>query len=139
MVVTIDLRKVFDTVDHQILSNKLQAMGVFNIKWFQSYLTGRKPLVNVDNSKSYLVDISCVYQREAYWAPYIFFIMSISITSDSKHLLYIYDITTMFSNKHLKNSENVCSEQLIDNNLCLHLDKTQCILFVSKRKIKNHS
>ena len=76
MVVTIDLRKVFDTVDHQILSNKLQAMGVFNIKWFQSYLTGRKPLINVDNSKSYLVDISCVYQREVYWAPYIFFIMS---------------------------------------------------------------
>jgi hypothetical protein len=59
MVVTIDLRKVFDTVDHQILSNKLQAMGVFNIKWFQSYLTGRKPLVNVDNSKSYLAGISC--------------------------------------------------------------------------------
>jgi hypothetical protein len=41
-MIMIDLRKVFDTVNHQILCNKLQAMGVFNIKWFQSYLTGKQ-------------------------------------------------------------------------------------------------
>ena len=89
----IDLRKVFDTVDHQIPSNKLQAMGVFNIKWFQSYLTGRKPLVNGDNSKSYLADISCGVSEGNILGPVHFLYnvndMSISITSDSKHLLYI--------------------------------------------------
>ena len=41
-MVMIDLQKAFDTVDHQILCNKLQAMGVSNIKWFESYLTGRQ-------------------------------------------------------------------------------------------------
>jgi hypothetical protein len=41
-VVMIDFRKVFHAVDPHISCNKLQAMGVYNIKWFQSYLTGRK-------------------------------------------------------------------------------------------------
>jgi hypothetical protein len=49
-MIMIDLRKVFDTVNHQILCNKLQAMGVFNIKWFQSYLTGRTKLVNANGT-----------------------------------------------------------------------------------------
>jgi hypothetical protein len=62
MVLIIDFRKAFDTVDHQILSSKLQSMGVFNIKWFQSYFTERKHFVNVDSSKSYLADVSCGYQ-----------------------------------------------------------------------------
>ena len=41
-MIIIDLQKTFDTVDHHILCNKLQAMGVSNIKWFESYKTGRK-------------------------------------------------------------------------------------------------
>lgn len=36
-MVMIDLQKAFDTVDHLILCSKLQAMGVKNIKWFESY------------------------------------------------------------------------------------------------------
>ena len=51
-MVMIDLQKAFDTIDHKILCNKLQAMGVFIIKWFQSFLTGRKELVNVNGLES---------------------------------------------------------------------------------------
>ena len=36
-----DLQKVFDTVDHNILSNKLKRMGVRSIKWHESYLGNR--------------------------------------------------------------------------------------------------
>ena len=55
-MVMIDLRKAFDTSNHQILWNKLQAMGVFNIKWFQSYLTGRTKLVNANGTQTNLAD-----------------------------------------------------------------------------------
>ena len=41
-MVMIDLQKAFDTVDHQILCQKLRSMGVKDVKWFESYLTGRK-------------------------------------------------------------------------------------------------
>ena len=108
MVVMIDLCNVFDTVDYEMFSKKLQAMGVFNITSFHSYLIGRTLLVNVDSSKSYLADISCGVSHGSILGPLHFLYnvndMSISITSDCKRLLYADNSITMFSRKHIKNS-----------------------------------
>ena len=43
-MIMLDLQKAFDTVDHEILCNKLSCMGV-EAKWFKSYLTGRSQVV----------------------------------------------------------------------------------------------
>ena len=51
-MVLIDLQKAFDTVDHDILCKKLQAMDVESTLWFQSYLSSRKQLVTVDKCDS---------------------------------------------------------------------------------------
>ena len=40
-MVLLDLQKAFDTVDHDILCNKLEAMGMDFTDWFKSYLGGR--------------------------------------------------------------------------------------------------
>ena len=147
-MVMIDLQKAFDTVDHQILCNKLQAMGVSNIKWFQSYLTGRKQLVNVNGAESSLADITCGVPQGSILGPLLFLCyvndMSISINSDSKLLLYADDSTILFPHKNpdfipqkLGKELESCSEWLIDNKLSLHLGKTECILFWPKAKIKN--
>ena len=37
-MVMLDLQKAFDTVDHNILCEKLRQMGVGSIEWFKSYL-----------------------------------------------------------------------------------------------------
>lgn len=39
----VNLRKVFDTIDHSILLTKLEAYGLQNteIKWFEGYITNR--------------------------------------------------------------------------------------------------
>ena len=52
--VFVDLRKAFNTVDHWILSRKLEHYGVRGIskKWFSSYLTNRKQFVSIDNCNS---------------------------------------------------------------------------------------
>ena len=43
-VVFIDLKKAFDTVDHDILCQKLEYYGIQsqNLAWFRSYLSNRK-------------------------------------------------------------------------------------------------
>ena len=57
----IDLRKAFDTVNHEILLMKLEHYGIRGnmLKWFQSYLTNRKQFVSVNNTSSELKDIKC--------------------------------------------------------------------------------
>ena len=47
----LDLRKAFDTVDHDILSKKLKAMGIKSVDWFRSYLSNRNQIVNVNDTE----------------------------------------------------------------------------------------
>ncbi|PIK41960.1 putative RNA-directed DNA polymerase from mobile element jockey-like [Apostichopus japonicus] len=53
-MILLDIQKAFDSVDHQILCNKLSAMGVHStsIDWFQSYLSGRRQVVSINRVES---------------------------------------------------------------------------------------
>ena len=57
----IDLQKAFDTIDHEILLQKLKAIkfSESTIKWFKSYLSERIFLVNIKNKLSDFGEISC--------------------------------------------------------------------------------
>ena len=57
----IELKKAFDTVDHDILLAKLRKYGVDNLEfaWFSSYLTGRKQYCKVDGVSSKTEDNKC--------------------------------------------------------------------------------
>ena len=57
----LDQQKSFDTVNHDILCDKLKAMGVMSTEWFSSYLIYRKQVVsiNTSNASSDFMYISC--------------------------------------------------------------------------------
>ena len=57
----IDLKKAFDTVNHDILLAKLEHYGVRGtyLNWFRSYLTGRKQYVTINGENSKLLEIIC--------------------------------------------------------------------------------
>lgn len=52
--VLLDFSKAFETVNHQILLNKLEAYGIRGIplKWFTNYLTDRQRYVALGNTES---------------------------------------------------------------------------------------
>ena len=74
--VFVDLRKAFDTVDHEILLKKLFHCGLRGIanEWFCSYLTKRKQYVIIGNEVSALNAISIGVPQGPVLGPLLFLI-----------------------------------------------------------------
>lgn len=146
-MILLDLQKAFDTVDHDILCSKLKLMGIESTDWFKSYLSNRSQIVTVGSIHSDLADVTCGVPQGSILGPLLFLCyvndMVISIDPDCKLLLYADDSTILFSHKDpdqiadkLGKVLESCSDWLVDNKLSLHLGKTECMLFGSKRKLK---
>lgn len=142
----LDLQKAFDTVDHNILCEKLSSMGVISIKWFKSYLENRTQVVKVNKINSDILNINCGVPQGSILGPLLFLCyvndMSMSISSDCKLILYADDTAILYSHKDPKIIENKLNEELsschswlVDNKLSMHSGKTECILFGTKRRI----
>ena len=58
----IGLTKIFDTVDHDILCNKLEAMVMDFTDWFKSYLGGRQQVVIANDVSSDPMTVKCGVQ-----------------------------------------------------------------------------
>ena len=56
-MIMLDLQKAFDTVNHDILCEKLKAMGVMSTEWFLSYLANRKQVVSINNMFRFYVHL----------------------------------------------------------------------------------
>ena len=64
-----DLQKAFDTIDHDLLLQKLYAIGFSKhiLNWFKPYLSYRSFLVNLGNNFSQLTSISCDVHEGLFW------------------------------------------------------------------------
>ena len=87
--VFLDLKKAFDTVDHDILLNKLYAYGIRDniYDWFKSYLTDRKQFVGYNDSKSDIKHVSHGVPQGSILGP-ILFILYINDFSRASDLLF---------------------------------------------------
>src|SRR3978361_816711 len=70
-IISLDLCKAFDTVNHKILLDKMQDMGIRGVahKWFQNYLSNRFQFVNINSNKSSLKEIICGVPQGSVLAP----------------------------------------------------------------------
>ena len=75
-LIFIDLKKAFDTVDHEILFKKLKMYGVTGLEhdWFTSYLHNRKQFCRVDGTSSDVKGINCEVPQGSCLGPLLLLI-----------------------------------------------------------------
>ena len=147
----IDLSKAFDTVNHKILIRKLEKYGISTnaIKWFKSYLTGRKQCITIDRSNQSLYqNITCGVPQGSILGPLLFLIYVNDLPKASKILIPIMfaDDTNLFYSSNsvrdlfttVNNELKEISDWFKSNKLSLNVKKTKYTLFCStqvKRKL----
>ena len=143
----IDLEKAFDTVNHDILCDKLNYYGLRgNVnKLIHSYLTNRKQIVSINEHKSESRDITCGVPQGSSLGPLLFLIYINDFRfclSQTETGHFADDTYILFGNKKLKTIETVMNTELKRvstwlclNRLSLNEGKTELIIFHSKRNI----
>ncbi|MEO1917133.1 MAG: reverse transcriptase family protein, partial [Candidatus Thioglobus sp.] len=149
-MILIDLQKAFDTIDHEILLQKMKYLGfsAATIKWFESYLENRIFKVNVGDEYSNPGDLSCGVPQGSILGPLLFLLyvndMPLSVSCDL--LLYADDSCLVYTGKdvdeietQLNNDFNSICDWFVDNKLSIHFgeDKTKSIIFGSKQKLRS--
>ena len=143
-MVLIDLQKAFDCVDHGLLIQKLSAMGVSSTDWFRSYLREWFQCTQVSGVDSSFSEVTCGVPQGSILGPTLFlcYIIDMVDVLNCKLSLYADDSALVHSGadpdvvaQFLSNELTTCRRWLIDNRLSLHLGKTECILFGSKRRL----
>ena len=75
-LILIDLQKAFDTIDHNILVEKVKAICFYGdtVNWFHSYLSDWAFLVSIENKNSSMLKISCGVPQGLIHGPLLFLI-----------------------------------------------------------------
>ena len=73
-VLFLDLKKAFDTVDHEILLQKLYLYGIkgTSYAWFKSYIQNRKQICSMNGKKSHPIEIRCGVPQGSNLGPILF-------------------------------------------------------------------
>ena len=151
LVVVIDLKKAFDTVDHQILLSKLELYGIIGqaLNLLKSYLTNRKQKCQIKNAFSSERLIKCGVPQGSILGPLLFLLYINDLPhclSKTKPQLFADDTNLTASANSVTDLEVAVNSDLenlrkwlIANKLSLNVAKTEFIIIGSKSMTKNIS
>ena len=144
----IDLSKAFDTLDHEIMLNKLKIYGIRGIAqtWFSSYLQNRLQFTNYLSCSSTTETVSCGVPQGSILGPLLFLLYINDLSStckECKPILFADDTTLVYQHVDLKslqqkinNELKLISDWFACNKLSLNVDKTQYILFEKSKNAR---
>ena len=140
-VTFIDLRKAFDTVDHDILIEKLSCAGARGIvsDWFTSYLTDREQSVSYGNAASSFRKILTGVPQGSTLGPILFLIFindfaeldlkgTLSLFADDANIIYTADSDNQL-HSDMQNDLIKIQAWLSENKLSVNVEKTQYVMF----------
>ena len=148
-VLFLDLKKAFDTVNHDILLQKLKIHGVdaTELSWFRSYLSDRYQCTTINGSLSDPKILKCGVPQGSILGP-LLFILYINDLPDAiskcNVMLYADDTALYYSHRDFAEIERILNFELLNisqwfqtNKLTLNASKTKFMLFGSPSKLKN--
>ena len=145
-LVFIDLKKAFDTVDHDILCKKLELYGVLQreLSWFRSYLSNRKQFCRVNGVDSDIREIEVGVPQGSCLGPLLFLIYINDLpqaVQDSSVTMYADDTSLCQQSNDLTQLNEAINSDLrkLDtwlqgNKLSLNVAKTHAMLISTKQK-----
>ena len=147
----LDLQKAFDTVNHQILLDKLEHYGIRGtaLTWFKSYLSNRSQYVSVNGYSSNQLNVTCGVPQGPVLGPLLFLVYINDLPNSSSKLsfyLFADDANIYFESRSLSILQKVVNKELRNvkkwqdaNKLALNIDKTNCFIFHSAQNPLNDS
>ncbi len=142
----LDLKKAFDTVDHDLLIEKLRKYGVApsSLAWFRNYVKDRKQIVELGDTRSDWENIKTGVPQGSILGPLLFIIYINDLPKAVKRCqvtLYADDTALYISSRKADEIQKWLQEDLVNlkdwfdfNKLTLNLKKTKFLQFSSSRK-----
>ena len=148
--VFLDLSKAFDTINHDILLQKMEFYGIRGIAhdWMKSYLSNRSQFVRYQNCSSNKKSTTCGIPQGSVLGPLLFIIYTNDLPdclSRSKGILFADDTTVYLSSKNTNELYTNMSADLTKladwfhaNKLSLNVNKTNCMLITNINESASH-
>ena len=147
LTVLLDLRKAFDTVDHEIMIKKLWKYGMRGNtgSWFQSYIDQRKQYCSGNGQRSMASEVTCGIPQGSCFGPLLFIICLNDFEKClrfSKASVYVDDTTVTITSNDIEEILDEAQPELFNlsewikiSKLSPNPAKTEYIIIGHSRKL----